>query len=232
MCPKTCQVPKKINTLHNHQSHQRLIPRQPILPVPARHALDPTRRAPPLDPLGHRDDGRDAAAAAVRPSGVVAAVVGVGVGGSGGGNGGHGRLVGALPRDELAHVAARRLDPAPALVRVLEVDARHDGDAAAAGGPQVLAEELRLALEALAGARAAEVDEGGGGRGGGGWWWWWGEQWCGGEGGGSVPACEYLEGLSVVEAGARIWVEGEECLGFVPGAVGGDVEEKVAGEGA
>lgn len=126
-----------------------------------------------------------------------------------------------LPGRPVGGVAPVLLDPPPPLVRVLEADAGDDGDPAVPAEPHVLAEQLRLPLEALALVHPAEVDPAV-------------QQRLRRERHRAVPAAEDLERPVRGEAGprVRVRVEGEQAVRPVPGAVLGDVEEEVARERA
>lgn len=91
------------------------------------------------------------------------------------------------------------LDPPAPLVRVLEAHAGHHGDPAVPIEPHVLAEQLRLPLEALPVPDRAEVNPAV-------------QQWPRREGDRAVPAAEDLERPAGREVGARFGVGGKEVV--------------------
>lgn len=125
-------------------------------------------------------------------------------------------LIAAAPFPHpIRHVALRILNLASGLVAVLDIDNRHDGDAAVPQAPEVGAPRLGFAVRALVRAGGAEPDLGF-------------EEGLGREGGGAVPAGEDLEGFPGPEVFEGEGVVPEDLPGEVPVAVGGDVEEGVA----
>lgn len=104
-----------------------------------------------------------------------------------------------LPCYPLTRIFLHSLGPPAFLIGILEIHARHDRDLPISGPPHVFAEQLRLPLEALALAEAAEVDGSV-------------EDGLCGEGHSSIPAGEDLERPLEGEPRLGLGIEGKEVL--------------------
>ena len=132
----------------------------------------------------------------------------------------HDPLIAATPFPHpIRHVALDILNLTRRLVAILDIDNRHDSNAAVAQPPEIRAPRLGFAVRALVRGGGAEADAGF-------------EEGFGGEGGGAVPAGEDLEGFARPEVFEGGGVVPEDFPGEVPVAVRGDVEEGVAVEAA
>lgn len=115
-------------------------------------------------------------------------------------------------------VSLESLDIFAAVIGILQIDTGDNGDFAMTGVPEIFAEQLWLALEALSPVAAAKGDL-------------FGDNGLGGEGDGAIPAAKDLEGQVVVEPVSGVGVVPEQVPGVVPAPVLGDVEEALAGDG-